>query len=605
MPLLSYLLLTDTNDQKPDYTDYTKLTLKELRNKCLEFLVNFEEQKGETVEQNQQRYLAVFALLCSDWVTQSDAMAPEIGAINNSWSSDARETITKLKVDKQSQATILRLAGLDNRPYEELVGAEYSIDFTNHTSDEAYGDIFIICTFDEELKLYVPFLMGNTGATVGANLPTDEEGYTWLSKYNFRTPSTEYYASADELVPSVFFPIIARGIIDEEGNPTAIREVEGNIEYYRDEIIIHNTSTGGLSTYFATVEQIPVHHTGLSYMVNTFSKMFTGKTLIEHLVATVPRLAVDADLNLCYGTESNLVAYSIDGKVLMNYNFVSGANPGMKYFYSIMDMNILVILIGVFTLTIALWKAVWGAIGRLFSITLYALVGPAVISTINLSTDTRDEKKKESINEKGSEIYGRWKSSLINDILLGLSMVVGLNMFFIVVPIIEELVLFESNAMYAHLPLFRNISVGFLNELARLIFLIAAARLSVTAPKLFESIVGTKSIFDKGQETMDSVEHSLNNVGQFVSGAALATEMKNAKVLAEGMIPGVAIVKEVGGQVVKECKKFVKKAVARTVEVAAIAASSGAAAPAGELINDSVYGALDDLDEDVTGMITE
>ncbi|MBQ3158444.1 MAG: hypothetical protein IJB98_01985, partial [Clostridia bacterium] len=111
--VLSYLLLTDPSDERPTYIDYSKLTLQELRAKCMQFLIDYEEQKGETTEQNQKRYLTVFAIACGDW-TRSDGT----GAFNNSWYEEDRAEINSFTIDKQSQATILRLAGLDNRPYE-------------------------------------------------------------------------------------------------------------------------------------------------------------------------------------------------------------------------------------------------------------------------------------------------------------------------------------------------------------------------------------------------------------------------------------------------------------------------------------------------------
>jgi len=554
--VLSYLLLTDTNENNENYVDYNKLTLKELRKIALQFLIDYEDQQGDTAEQNQKRFLGVFALACSDWYTfdnpetmeneaeklKEGESATKYTAVNNSWTNARKELITGLSSHKQSQATILRLAGLDNRPYEELVGAEYTIDFNVRGIDEANGDLFIICTFDEETKYFVPFMMANNSS---AALKSDEDG-NWLSTYGFSKPYTDYY-SVDENGNSQYYPVIAKGVITADGIPTAIRENEGRIEYYRDNIVIHDASNYGLSSYFMTMDQIQVKHTSMSYITNMFSKMFTGKTLIEHLAGKIPKFTAHSDFNFCYGTQAEVLTSSINGYTAISFNFDESVCLPMSYFYELEEMNIIILIIGTVTIIGALWKAMWGVVGRMYDITLLFLLGPACISTIPLRADKND---KGNIVEMGDDdTYSRWKKTLMEKLLSVFAYAIGFNIFFVVVPIISDLTIFESNKAFANLPLFGNLSVAFLNEIGRVIFLIATAFLTTRAPQLFADISATSNGFDAGANVYKSVKGTVSEVVDRTSGAHAVDSLRKASQTAKSLIPGAAIASIASGSV--------------------------------------------------------
>lgn len=550
--ILGYLLLTDTDSESKYYRDYTKLTLKELRNDCLAFLVDYETQKGESVEQNQKRYLAVLALACSDWYTEQ-TNGVIIGAIDNNWRGDRSGYIKGLRVDKQSQATILRLAGLDNRPYEELVTAEYSIDFNEKLVDEANGDIFIICTFDEDTRLYVPFMMSNKENASLSGLKKDESGKNWVTKYGYEQSFTlSYYNSGTQ-----FYPVIAKGIVTEDGMPTAIREKDGYIEYYRNDIIIHDVSNIGLEEYFVSADQIPVQYTGISYLVNTFSKIFTGQTLVEKMAQTIPRFAAHTDYNFCYGIDSKVEDASLNGYVAINFNFDEKVCLKINNVYKVNDMNIVVLIIGVVTTLMALWKSLWGVVSRMYDVTILFLIGPTVISTINLRSDKRD--KDNNIDETSNDSYDRWKQTLIEKLLNVFAYAIGFNIFFIVVPIISSVQLFSSTAMFQKLPLFKHIGVNFLNEVARLVFLVCAAYLSTRAPDIFASITQTANGFKDGEQTLANVKGTMNAVADVVSGQYMLDKVGSAVDNAKNLIPGYAIGKKVAGKVKEVSRKVVAK----------------------------------------------
>ncbi|MBR2908957.1 MAG: hypothetical protein IKC11_01250 [Clostridia bacterium] len=548
--VMSYLLLTDLSEERPTFIDYSKLTLKEMRTKCLQALIDYEEQKGETAEQNQKRYLTIFALACGDWSKSG------VGAKNNSWYIEDRNSITSFVINKQSQATILRLAGLENRPYQELVGAEYTIDFETKGVDEANGDVFVICTFDEETKMYIPFMMTNKEHADGDGLPVVEDE-TWCSKVEHWNPYTEYYVTEGGNEEIAYFPVIAKGVIDHNGMPTAIRENEGNIEYYRDGIVIHDVGKYGLSEYFVSVDQIPVNHTAISYVANMFSSLFTGKTLVEKLVESNPRFAANSDFKFLYGKERTITEVSIDGYTAISFNFDESVCIDMEYLYTLEHMNIVVLIIAVASIVMALWKAVWGVTQRMFDITIYFLLGPAVISVIPLRQDKLDKKK--NVEESNDDAYAKWKDTLIERLLAVFAYAIGFNIFFIIIPIVTNLTLFESATMFEHLPLFNKLSVGFLNELARMVFIVASAYLTTRAPALFAKITKTGNGFKDGDMALGNVKSVVNEVKDHWSGQYAMDKIGSAKDKFVSVIPGVALGKEIHGKVQQASNAIVSK----------------------------------------------
>jgi len=574
--VLSYLFVSEPNEEKTGYVDYCLLTLKEIRIRALNALIDFEQQEGDSTYQNQQRYLTLLALGCADWVAKetfkdeggNSYQGPEMGAVNGSWSIDRAADVIRLEVSNQSRAIILKLAGLENRPYAELVDAKYSIDFGADTIDEKNGDIFIICTRDEESNTFIPFMMTNKrGAKYSEEKVVD--GKTWMQTNNFRDPYCETYASDDENQNTVFFPVIAKGIVNSKGQPTAIREVDGNIEYYRDEVVIRDVSKIGLEQYFLSADQIRVNHTGLSLITNAFSKLVSGKTLVEHIATSIPRYAAHANINLCYGVEDRLDYRAIDQNIAISYNFGRAGNFDMDNVYDIDRLNILVLIIGVVCMITALTKALWGGIARVFDITIDFLLGPLAISTISLKqdlphSDSKKRKKGETQESSGTGAgaYDTWKNKTIKDVISVIGYAIGFNIFFIIVPIINGLELFPDASAFASLPLFRKISTSFLNEIGRLLFLIAAAYMSTRGPQLFVKLFkNMDNAFERGADAKKAVNSMVAEVRDTWSGQRMVDQANEALYTARQMIPGIAIKEAVQEKVQKVTSKVAGKAV--------------------------------------------
>lgn len=547
--VLSYILQTEPNSEKKEYVDYSKMTLKELRQVCMKFLIDFENQLGESVEQNQKRFLAGLAIACSDWAIKVGVSPNDylIGATDQSWSSEKRNDINLLKVNGQSQAVILKLCGLENRPYEEIIDAEYSIDFEIKSVDEANGNYFVICTYDEKSKMFVPFLMSNKRNPNSQYMRMDEEGLNWMQKYQYRSPYTSYYVSGDDNDEVVFFPIIAKGVI-VDNLPTAIRQVDGRIEFYRDDVIIRNPSSVGLTQYYVSPSQINVNYTGVSLITNAFSKLFTGKTIVEHLCETIPRFATQTDYNLLFGKTTKTTASLQDGYWGISYVFDESVCPPMEQIYTIGNFNMIAFLIALFCIAGAVWKALWGLIKRSFEVTLYFLLGPIAISTIAYKTDSKEEKGGKTSILEGDSPFEPWRDKIIERLLAVFAYAIGFNIFFISVPVINNMTLFENVESFRNIPIFANPDIEFLNEIARIIFICCSAFLSTRAPALFATISQTANGFVEGEQmyndTKTVIKDTIWEVGDVVSGQRLVDTYENIKETVVDYIPGVRITQQ-------------------------------------------------------------
>ena len=550
--VLSYLLLTERKPEKKKYVDYTTLTLKDFRLMCFEFLVDYEEQEGESIEQNQDRYLGVLKLACSDWftnknpntgATQSDV---QYTAVNCSWTKSRKADIVGLLTSNQSQATVLRLAGLENRPYEELVGAEYTINFDRDGVDEANGDVFIVCTYDEERMLYIPFLMGNhldystkilkeSQKKHEAFIGEDKE--TWSSAYGHGGASTDFYYGPQ------MYPVVAKGIITSGGRPTAIRQEGDDIVYYRDDIIIHDVSNTGLSKYYMSMDQVTVNYTATSFIANAVSKLFTGKSLAENLITKIPKFAAHTDYNFCYGVDDQVKEKSFEGSCSIDFNFKEEICISMENLYNKRNINVLILVIAVYTMTAALWKALWGAAQRTIDIAMLYLIAPPIISMIALRSDNAD--KEGNIVEGSDDAYSRWKETLTQKILNVYGYAIGFNMFFIITPILNTVNLFETQAQFNHvvrnMSIFQSLDVNYVNQLGRLILLIAAAYLSTRAVSLFARVLAIDNAFEVGADTFKNVKNTVGEVADHWSGQYAADKAAEAKDTMKTMIPGMAI----------------------------------------------------------------
>ena len=539
--VMEYLLNTSGSVEHFDYVDYRELSLKELRIKCLNYLEDYKQPEGISGAESQAAYLTTFYLTTANWIVQNGSTA-NLKNWYTKENGEAKDTIIGLSSkmqNSQSIGTLLRLCGIESRPIEELVGLEYTIDFNYHGVDEQYGDVFVLCTFNPNTRQYLPIL-----ATPKANmerfiesdlnpfrtdtepsgkkvLPAGDEEYLTIMRTN-KVDMNGLTLEAEGLQSA--YPIIARGVIDEYGCPTAIKIQNGDVHFYREDLYMINTSNFGISQYFVSTEAANESGNPINWIVNTFSRIFTGKSLAEHIISSTPRIRLDSYIGYAIGVQTNTTDVVRNSECHLDYNFneyIADTIP-LHVLYDLNEINIIILICSIGLLFGMLFKAFWGLISRMFNLTLYFLMGPLMISTIA----QKYEEKKE---EETAVAYDKWKESLISELLSVFSYVFAINLYFILATMVDSFDMFADNSAFAKLPLFSLISVDFLNEIARVVFLLGLAGIFSSLPKIFNSILGVKDIFEQGANTKAAVDNTVAAVQDFASGQEIMDKIDTIK----------------------------------------------------------------------------
>ncbi|MEG1581917.1 MAG: hypothetical protein RR334_02010 [Clostridia bacterium] len=526
----------DTNIKDPNYfvNKFEELgfvyninyRLKDYKKQAMNMLVNFPVRLGESTEKYTTRYLFALNMACAEYsphsVTKNDTVTSKADIV----------------ISDYSKGLILRLAGIPNRPESEIVGLEYNIDLSHdHKSSENEGAVYIMCSYNPESFLYEPILYSGNNKDKLCS-----ESYYYDS--NIIENKNEVKRSSN------YYPIIAKGAFDMDGNPTAIREKDGKIEFYRDSIYIVNAGEFKLTSYYQTTDSLTVHYGIIGSIVNAGSRLFTGKTITAHLLEKIPRFAVNSSLTLPYGVKNSLVYSVNDGSVNLDYNFNAREAIAMKNLYSPGDLNVIILLFATAFIFIAIMKLVWAMIKRIFDITILFALSPVALSTgVLYGNDT--------LSDKNSRV-GKWINTMTSRILSVYGVVISLNIFFILIPIINEVNLFDTNSFKAvtDIVLFRGASMNVINSLFRIIMMLAAVVMIGEAPKLISTIINID--YDDGTETLQEVTGAIRKVKYVVTGQALVDKAALLGDDVKSFIPGSALVKTAGDKIGK-VKDYSKK----------------------------------------------
>ncbi|MBP3630177.1 MAG: hypothetical protein J6J23_01675, partial [Clostridia bacterium] len=321
--------------------------LKDYRIDALNSLVDFSEYSGESSASIQSRFLSLLYLACSDYTENN------IGE-------------TYIGYDDNSKQIILTLAGIQDKADEKLVNLEYEGNYSSSVADEKYGSIFIICTYNSETAMYEPFIF--------ASAP---------NKHN--VPCTNYYQSLNNQV--TYYPIIAKGIFDGNGMPTAIREVNGYIEFYREEVYRFNFNDVAMNIYAVTEESVAENHGIIGNIVSTIKQTINRFLLADTISDMFAYVDVDLDPSTYYGTRS-VYEYHLDGGYCnLNYMFFNSTGIDVKHLYDVRQLNIIILVIASVVILKAMWNILYGVVGSIYQIGILFAISPAVIGSYPLKND--------------------------------------------------------------------------------------------------------------------------------------------------------------------------------------------------------------------------
>jgi len=215
------------------------------------------------------------------------------------------------------------------------------------------------------------------------------------------------------------------------------------------------------------------------------------------------------------------------GTFYLDYNFNSAKGLSVSTFYVCMMLNIIVLVFaGVLCLSV-LGQAIWGLISRIYDITLYFLVMPGITSLMPLD---------------GGAKFSNWRKELVKKVLGSYGTMLGLNVFFLLIPAIKE-----ASQLFSPADLQTGISEGswirimdtaVVNNLVYILFLLVALTLIKSMPEVINSLVGGEDYHKNGKTVAGKVKSAVEDVGGTLSGKKLMDAGKWVINSANAMIPG-------------------------------------------------------------------
>lgn len=121
---------------------------------------------------------------------------------------------------------------------------------------------------------------------------------------------------------------------------------------------------------------------------------------------------------------SERVVYRLQGGMFyLDYNFRNATGIDIKNLFTMSKINPFILVFSTVLVMSILWTTVWGLINRIYHIVLLFILLPAVCSTIPIDDGAR---------------FGKWKDNTIQQVLSAYSVLITLNIYFVLVPIVKD-----------------------------------------------------------------------------------------------------------------------------------------------------------------------
>lgn len=393
--------------------------------------------------------------------------------------------------------------------------------------------------------------------------------------------------------------ITARGIFDDQGNPTAIRKTEkGKLLFYRDNLEL---VANGEASDFATIDQIEAEEdsedeegeessekkqgffakigSSIKKAWNSVRNFFSG---LFNPAKLVPDLRLDeSKISTTYTKKTSLVKSMEEPKLHISYFFSDALTSKLieeNYGFDInclfdpTAINWVVLVVGSVCFFKVMTTAVFGLINRTINIFFLVLIYPIACSTLPY---------EEADNKAKAQTYDKWKKKFMGLLFSTYGLILSLNFVFIIISVVDKLEFFKTedfvtnrilgrlgNALYnpwmilgidaVFTPNY-SLICRFVNAILKIIFELAAFALIApvggkgkgdTFYSVIQTVVGTgpgpleDSPIDNVKKLLKTFAKTVNFVlfpGKAIKDYA-TNAAKKAKSVAKNMIPGSAVV---------------------------------------------------------------
>lgn len=545
--VITYLITTEDSSEtsNENAVNLDGLNFKEFRLILMQKLVEYKQNQNETSAENASRYLALFDLISSQFTYYKYS-----GSGANDFSKRIGRTISfehlsykelddgkavpmfdetnylfaTFNIDTASRNMVLSLAGIPNRPIEELINLEYnSLYEKNGDYDEANGDTFIVCTYDDITGMYVPILARNTN---GGSFETNSAYANYIRDYHIN-PTTSYYNQ--EYGRAVAQPIVAKGVLTADLKPTAIKMEDYVVKFYRTDIsATANLDDDALSTMRVTQETQVI---GFTRFVNrATSKLFSGENSQTMFIGQSNITSfLNSDFSVYFVQITNAYNCTVNGQNAFN------VLDTFSYFFAMSWLEYMLLALGFATVIPLLFKASIAAMQRILDIILLTLMGPVAISANSLNL--------EDSNQKDNTLFEKWRNYMTQSILQAFGLVVGFNMYYILMSTITGMTFvsaFTVEKIHA-LGGMTFVSANMLNAVVKFLFIVTAASIVKAAGNLITRIITLGKVsdafsspisgdgFSNVKDVLKTMKNSFNTAKAAITGELLL-EAKDAAI---------------------------------------------------------------------------
>lgn len=334
--------------------------------------------------------------------------------------------------------------------------------------------------------------------------------------------ATDYYEKTGQIV-------VARGLFEDGENPTAIREKDGKVEFYRDNIVVP-----ALLDFFPKISyELPegaVEHLGLQILKGAASAII-GVDVSQF----IPYVYFNIDIFNLFTKKSYKIADIDGGQFKIDYNFTN-RDIDKSNVYKFSDLNVFILVMASVLLIGILFKVLFGVVFRVFDILMLAITYPGVLATMPLDGGSRFKTWTETFVTKLTSIY---------------SVVVGINIVLILAPLAWRIDLFTTTDIQKAFNLGEitsGFTADFVNLIVHFLFLLVALSSIQTTIKYVGDIVAGKDkssddIIDQGDKVLKDAKNVIDVAGKVVSGTYFIEKGQEiVKMATDFAVPGKAIV---------------------------------------------------------------
>ena len=329
--------------------------------------------------------------------------------------------------------------------------------------------------------------------------------------------------------------IVLRGIFDEGRYPTAIKKVDGVVQYYRDEVQVPT-----FFSFFPHISyELPAGATQstMQSLITGAFQFITGVNINDF----IPYIYWDIDLMNLFTkgtyTVSSLSAKNAEGGAAIRLDYMfSMRGTNMDMFYFKININIIILVLASATIIGRILASVFGAMRRFVDIMFLYIMYPAAVATIPLF---------------GKSSLGRWIKQITQKMFSAYGLVLGLNLGLALVPLSEKIVLVTPQMMegtfLSFLP--NMFTATCVNYIIQLLFTLVGINFIFRVGKVISYMLFDEAkspdkavtLDTMGDEVIKGTQEVYKKAGEVISGKALMDKVKGLK----GWVPGMAIVDDI------------------------------------------------------------